>query len=138
MGYERRIWVNNQTKLNATNLNHIEAGLEGISNDLDSAAEKITDLQNKIPAIELASTTAAANAIKAETLASSANVIAERSLEKVESKQDILISGTTIKTINNESLLGEGNIEFYNKSEVEALIDSKIDTAIVGALDKEY
>ena len=30
---------------------------------------------------------------------------------KVDAKQDILISGTNIKTINNESLLGSGNIE---------------------------
>ena len=30
---------------------------------------------------------------------------------KVDAKQDILISGTNIKTINNESVLGEGNIE---------------------------
>lgn len=31
--------------------------------------------------------------------------------ESVESKQEKLVSGTTIKTINNESILGNGNIE---------------------------
>lgn len=29
---------------------------------------------------------------------------------KVKSKQDILVSGTNIKTINNQSILGSGNI----------------------------
>jgi len=31
-------------------------------------------------------------------------------LEDVSGKQDILVSGTNIKTINNQSLLGSGNI----------------------------
>lgn len=31
--------------------------------------------------------------------------------DKIDKKQDILVSGTNIKTINGESLLGEGNIE---------------------------
>ena len=128
MGYEKRIWVNNQTKLNATNLNHIENGLENLSNDLDTTAERITEIYNKVSAAELAATTAAANAIKAETLASSANVIAERSLEKVESKQDILVSGTTIKTVDNKSLLGEGNIDlgldnYYTKEDIDTFLN---------------
>lgn len=37
--------------------------------------------------------------------------IEERVDELEESKQDVLVSGTNIKTINNQSILGEGNIE---------------------------
>ncbi len=47
-------------------------------------------------------------------------------------KQDTLISGENIKTINNESLLGAGNLEvitdlsdYYNKNEANALLDTK-------------
>ena len=37
-------------------------------------------------------------------------------------KQDLLVSGTNIKTINNQSILGEGNIEisdYYTKTEAD-------------------
>lgn len=35
----------------------------------------------------------------------------ERYLVEIDDKQDILVSGTNIKTVNNQSLLGPGNIE---------------------------
>jgi hypothetical protein len=50
--------------------------------------------------------------------------------EALEDKQDTLVSGTNIKTINNESILGNGNItisgggsdvEEYSIAEIEAL-----------------
>ena len=40
----------------------------------------------------------------------------------VDGKQDLLVSGTNIKTINNQSILGEGNIEisdYYTKPEAD-------------------
>lgn len=45
-------------------------------------------------------------------------------------KQDTLVSGENIKTLNNESLLGSGNIEidlsdYYTKEEVNNLIPTK-------------
>lgn len=54
--------------------------------------------------------------------------------EAFEDKQDTLVSGTNIKTINNESILGSGNItisgggsdvEEYSIAEVEALWDGE-------------
>ena len=39
-------------------------------------------------------------------------------------KQDLLVSGTNIKTINNQSILGEGNIEisdYYTKTEADEI-----------------
>lgn len=40
----------------------------------------------------------------------------------MDGKQDLLVSGTNIKTINNQSILGEGNIEisdYYTKTEAD-------------------
>lgn len=70
------------------------------------------------------------------------NYVTKNELEK---KQDILISGKTIKTINNKSILGEGNIEVavqsganikdsetstestYSSSKIEEKLKSKLD-----------
>ena len=38
-------------------------------------------------------------------------------------KQDVLVSGTNIKTINNQSILGQGNIEISGSSQNEFLYD---------------
>ena len=43
-------------------------------------------------------------------------------------KQDTLVSGTNIKTINNQSILGEGNIEVSGVSEEQAQEIAKIPT----------
>lgn len=50
-------------------------------------------------------------------------------------KQDILVSGENIKTLNNESLLGSGNIDiqvdlsnYYTKIETNTLLNGKQDT----------
>jgi hypothetical protein len=39
--------------------------------------------------------------------------------DELEKKQNILIDGVSIKTINNKSLLGEGNIEIKTTSEAD-------------------
>lgn len=51
-------------------------------------------------------------------------------------KQDLLVDGENIKTINNESLLGSGNLEvitdlsdYYTKSEIDSMIGD-INTAL--------
>lgn len=57
----------------------------------------------------------------------------------VDGKQDTLVSGTNIKTINGESLLGEGNIEisadvdlsdYITTTDLENALDNKQDTLI--------
>lgn len=45
-------------------------------------------------------------------------------------KQDLLVSGTNIKSINNDSLLGEGNIDLATMSQVNEAISTAIGTAI--------
>lgn len=59
-------------------------------------------------------------------------------IEQLNSKQDTLISGVNIKTINGNSLLGSGDItitgggdidlsNYYNKGEVDTKLDAKLD-----------
>jgi len=55
---------------------------------------------------------------------------------QINGKQDALVSGVNIKTINNQSLLGNGNIEItgetvdcYTKAETNALLADKQDTS---------
>ena len=45
-------------------------------------------------------------------------------------KQDLLVSGTNIKSINNTSLLGEGNIDLATMAQVNEAINNAIGTAI--------
>lgn len=60
-------------------------------------------------------------------------------------KQDALVSGVNIKTINNESLLGSGNIvieggtgDAYTKAETDALLANKADTSTVTSAVTEF
>lgn len=47
--------------------------------------------------------------------------------ELVDDKQDTLVSGTNIKTINNQSLLGSGNIDIQGGgSDVEAFTAAEV------------
>ena len=55
------------------------------------------------------------------------------------SKQDILVSGTNIKTINNESILGEGNISISGGSSLNNVLDGNAigSARTIGAKDSE-
>ena len=46
------------------------------------------------------------------------------------SKQDTLVSGTSIKTINNESLLGSGNIDIQEGGPIDTSISSTSENAV--------
>lgn len=46
--------------------------------------------------------------------------------QSLDNKQDALISGTNIKTINNESILGEGNINITSSGSAEASVENTI------------
>lgn len=131
MSYERKTWINNQTKLNASNMNHLEAGLEEASKGIESAASAASEasalaVEAKASADESAAQAASAAeaAAEAKSLAESAEskaASAESSVselgERIEGKQDALVSGSTIKTLNGESLLGKGDIEVAAKAE---------------------
>ena len=60
----------------------------------------------------------------------------------MDGKQPTLVSGTNIKTINNKSILGEGNLEitggdvdltnYYTKTETDTKLDAKQNTLVSG------
>ena len=51
------------------------------------------------------------------------NAVQEKINEIIDGKQDVLVSGTNIKTINNESLLGSGNINISSGGTVDQTYD---------------
>ena len=70
-----------------------------------------------------------------ETVANNADAKADAATSRIESvetamgnKQDTLVSGTNIKTVNSQSILGEGNIEVSGVSEEQAQEIAKIPT----------
>lgn len=118
MSYERKTWINNQTKLNASNMNHLEVGLEEASKGIESAAAAASAASASASeakasaegALSLA-TSASAAAEGAEEKAQAAETAVSELSEKLDLKQDALVPGESIKTINGESLLGEGDIK---------------------------
>ena len=70
-----------------------------------------------------------------ETVANNANTKADAATSRIESvetslgnKQDILVSGTNIKTINSQSILGSGDLTISGVSEEQAQEIAKIPT----------
>ena len=70
-----------------------------------------------------------------ETVANNADAKADAATSRIESvetamgnKQDTLVSGTNIKTVNSQSILGEGNLEVSGVSEEQAQEIAKIPT----------
>ena len=46
--YIKTVWVNNVTKLNADNMNHIENGIKNASDAINALNRDITDLQTAL------------------------------------------------------------------------------------------
>lgn len=149
MSYERKIWVNNQTKLNATNMNHIEEGIESASVDASSSLELAQAATAKIDSLSVSVTDAAQKATSASNLATEAKSLADDAVSqiknvtttaeeakasadlavnKVSEKQDILVSGTNIKSLNGESILGTGDIKVATNMPFSALIKADLNT----------
>lgn len=82
----------------------VDAKVEALQGSVNEA---LRTAEETVVAVSIAQS--AANT--AQSTANSANTAAEEAKSAVDSKQDKLISGTNIKTINDTSLLGEGNIE---------------------------
>jgi hypothetical protein len=63
------------------------------------------------------------------TLPAKQNDVVKKVNELVDNKQDTLVSGTNIKTINNQSLLGSGNIDIQGGgTDVEAFTAAEVQT----------
>ena len=118
MSYTKTTWVDNSAPaINAENLNKIEQGIydatEGLAGKVDKVTGKelssndFTDAEKtKLDGIDLST--------KQDTLVSGTNIKTVNSTSLLGSGdvavQETLVSGTNIKTINNTSLLGSGNI----------------------------
>ena len=48
LNYQKTNWVNNETKLNAANMNHIEDGIKNASDEVNVLKSDITDLQTAL------------------------------------------------------------------------------------------
>lgn len=121
--------------LSASQLNHMETGIE----DAHSAAQ--TASNNAVTA----NNTAQAASISA----SNAAMQAQTALNTADNKQDKLVSGVNIKTINGQDLLGEGDITveggggsadltgYLTKDEADDTYATKIDTYTKSEVDNK-
>ena len=107
--------LNNEIKLKAdktdvTNLNNktnvLEANVTNLNNEINLKADK-----TEIPT-------------KTSELTNDSNYITPSYHDAT--KQDVLVSGTNIKTINNQNILGSGNIELESSSAVWGSITGEL------------
>lgn len=113
MSYNKTKWINDQTKLSATNFNHMENGIE--------------EAHILVEEVGLQAQRALHTALEAK-----------EEIENIDlsSKQDVLESGVNIKTINGKSILGEGDLpieegESVNYQELtDVSLDDLVDTGI--------
>lgn len=129
-------------------MNHLEAGLEEASIKAESAltssaaaeanAESaLAKAEEALSSVEAAETQAAEALEKAEAAigtADEAKSAADEASIAVETKQDALISGESIKTINGESVLGKGDIKVAASLDVPY---SELDSASLNDLRDE-
>lgn len=119
MAYTKTQWVNNQTPaLDAEHLNHIEQGIKDAHDGLDGKADaadiptKVSDLTNDEGYTSNTGTITGIT-MNGASKGTSGNVDLGTVLtqhQDISGKQDTLVSGTNIKTINGSTLLGPGNI----------------------------
>lgn len=95
--------------------------------EIDIPLTEIFDASNYYTTAQTDSAIAAAISGKADSSA-----VTEEISAAVSGKQDTLISGTSIKTINNESLLGSGNITIEAAGTVDQTIISGSTNAVAG------
>lgn len=81
-----------QITANANQIATNTGNIATLRNDVDGLGDQVSDIKGKIPQ----------NATASNQLATKADLV---------NKQDTLVSGTNIKTVNGESLLGSGNVQ---------------------------
>jgi hypothetical protein len=135
--YNKTVWVNEETPLNAENLNNIEAGIESNESKIEANTSLLQALQtdlneHKIDSVDklnnVASNISTLSNTKQNKLTAGTNITIDQTTNtinavglteeeaqtivnnSISSKQDKLVSGTNIKNINGESILGEGDI----------------------------
>lgn len=116
MSYLKQNFVDGQV-LKAIHLNHIEDSIETMSEDMDNRANK-SEVQNQIKGIS-----------------DELTGMIEDVEQYAQGKQDALVSGTNIKTINNQSLLGDGNINIEGDVTKEYLQENYYDKPFINKWD---
>lgn len=123
-GYATEEWVNSQGFLKE----HQDISNLATKEELNTKQDTITDL-------EAIRSGASKGATALQTVPSTYALKSE--IPDISVKQDTLVSGTNIKTINGESILGSGNItiegggnvdltNYYTKTETNALVNPKL------------
>ena len=129
----------------------LKTKLEGLTNYDDAAIQNaVNRLTTQLNTLVNGDASTAIESFN-EITAFLANVTDEESLEgivagiehQISTKQDILVSGNTIKTINGQSILGEGDIEIQGVTrqeleEVEEITASALNELNEKKADKEY
>ena len=103
---------------------------------LDVTAYTPTDLSNYYTKSETSGSTEISTALesKADTATTYTKTETDNAITAATStKQDTLVSGTNIKTINNESILGEGNITIQGGGTVDTEITSASTNPVTSA-----
>ena len=114
--------INNQSILGSGNIN-IEGGSGGTPTDVQINGSSITS-------------SGTANIVTEGVYNSSTNKLATMSdVPDVTGKQDTLVSGTNIKTINNQSILGSGNITVEGGSGSTSGLSDDIKAAILNCFE---
>lgn len=102
---------------------------------LDVTAYTPTDLSNYYTKTETSGATEISTALasKADTATTYTKTETDNAITAATStKQDTLVSGTNIKTINSQSILGEGNITIQGGGSVDQTIISGSTNAVAG------
>lgn len=91
----------------------------------DNSVEEVRD--SRIPGIDSTPTSGSANLVTSGGVKTA-----------VDTKQDTLVSGTNIKTINNESLLGSGNITINADTSACELLANKVTSLSSSSTNTQY
>ena len=102
--------------------------LDGIDTSIYATKTELATKQDTISDLETIRSGAAKGATALQSVPSTYAL--KTDIPDITTKQDVLVSGTNIKTVNGISLLGEGNItvsgadlsDYYTKAEIDAMI----------------
>lgn len=135
-GYDEYIYVNESwEKIGSTNIDLSQyATIEYVNQQISTAVSGLATEEFVTSSISSATQDMATNAsVSAQlTQALQSYVTSETFTSALAGKQDTLVSGTNIKTINGQSILGEGNIDIQGGS--TGTLQPATDTALGGIL----
>lgn len=131
--YDEYVWLVPQNKWELLGNTRIDMSNYYTKTEVDDLIE-----QNTLTAgdgIDIVNNVISFSSEKEETISSALNEIhlaVEELEDSVSGKQDTLVSGTNIKTINNQSILGSGNITIEGSGTVDQTIIENSTNAVAG------